>query len=80
MTAKEYIDSLTPEQFQEIKKLCEDIPAFYEFLAEPCTDMVTVASFAAQCQSIGIPTEFTKTPDALHYLVVAIDARSNGNA
>jgi hypothetical protein len=80
MTAKEYIDSLSPQDFQKIEVFSKESADFYKFLAEPCEDVVTVASFAMQCQSIGIPTEYTNTADALHYLVVAIDARSNGNA
>ena len=80
MGAKEYIDSLEPKKFQAIKKFADESGDFCKFLAEPCEDVVTVASFAMQCQSLGIPTEYTKTSEAIHYLVVAIDARSNGNA
>lgn len=80
MGAKEYIDSLEPKKFQEIKNFAENSEDFYKFLAEPCEDVVTVASFAMQCQDLGIPTEYTKNSEALHYLIVAIDARINGNA
>jgi len=80
MTAKAYIDSLTWKEFEKIKSLKDSSPDFYKFLAEPCKDVVTVASFAMQCKSTGIPDEYTVSADALHYLVVAINARTNGNA
>ena len=79
MTAKAYIDSLTWEEFQKIKTLRDSSPDFYKFLAEPCKDVVTVAIFAMQCKSSGIPDDYTATADALHYLVVAINARICGN-
>ena len=80
MTVKSYINGLTWQEFEQIKTIKDVSPDFFKFLAEPCTDVVTVANFAMQCESVGIPKEYTKTPDSLHYLVAAITARTYGNA
>lgn len=79
MTAKTYVDGLTWQEFETIKTFKDASPDFYKFLAEPCKDVMTVASFAMQCLDAGIPAEFTRTPESLHYLVVAINARCCGN-
>jgi hypothetical protein len=80
MTAKTYIDGLTWQEFEVIKVFKDASPDFYKFLAEPCTDVMTVANFAIQCQNAGIPEAFTRSAESLHYLVVAINARACGNA
>lgn len=80
MTAKAYIDGMTWQEFEKIRVFKDSSTYFFDFLAEPCKDVVTVANFAMQCKSVGIPDEFTRTPEALHYLVVAISARAYGNA
>ena len=79
MTAKAYIDSLTYQEFEKVRSL-KDSPNFYQFLAEPCKDLVTIASFTMQCQSVGIPDTYIRNAEALHYLVAAIDGRINGHA
>ena len=76
MTANDYVNGLTWQEFEKIKAFKDASPYFYQFLAEPCKDVMTVANFAMQCQEAGIPAEFTRTPDSLHYLVVAINARA----
>lgn len=80
MTAKSYINSLTWQEFEQIRVLKDVSPDFFRFLAEPCKDVVTVASFAMKCEEVGIPKEFTRTPDSLHFLVRAITDRAYGNA
>jgi hypothetical protein len=80
MTAKTYVNSLTWQEFEEIKVLKDNSPDFFKFLPEPCKDVVSVANLAMECRKLGIPEEFTKTSESLHYLVVAITARIYGNA
>lgn len=79
MTAKEYVDKLTWQEFENIKAFKDKSPYFFQFLNEPCKDAFTVAVFAMQCKEAGIPEEFTQTADSLHYLVRAISARAYGN-
>ena len=79
MTAKSYVDGLTYQEFARLRELKDNSPDFYHFLAEPSKDVVKTASFAMQCQSAGIPEDFTRSADTLHYLVVAINNRASGN-
>ena len=79
MTAKEYVDKLSWQEFEEIKAFKDKNPYFFQFLAEPCKDVITVATFAMQCREAGIPDELTKTAGSLHYLVEAITARAYRN-
>lgn len=78
--AKSYIDGLSYQEFANIRALKDRSPDFYQFLANACSDPVVVASFAVQCKNAGIPEEYTKSPDSLHYLVVAINNRASGNS
>ncbi len=78
-TAKSYINGLDYTEFSKIRSL-QDNGDFYQFLAEPCTDPVINASFAIQCENFGIPKAYTKSPENLHYLVVAINSRISGHA
>jgi hypothetical protein len=78
MTARDYVNGLTWQEFQDIKKFKESSPDFYSFLAAPCDNVFTVANFAIQCRTAGIPDEFTQTSEALHYLVIAINDRLCG--
>jgi len=80
MSVKTYVDGLSWQEFEKIKVFKDASPDFYKFLAEPCKDAFTVATFAIQCKDAGIPEEYTKTPESLHYLVAAITARACGNA
>lgn len=79
MTAKAYIDGLTYQEFEKVRALRES-PNFFQFLAEPSDDAVTVASFAMQCKDSGVPEELTRSAESLHYLVIAINNRLGGNA
>ena len=79
MSARDYINSLTYQEFGDVCSL-KNSPDFCSFLAEVCRDPVRIASFAMQCQSTGIPEDYTRSPESLHYLVVAINNRSWGNA
>lgn len=79
MTAKSYIDELNYEEFSNIRAVTES-PFFALFLAGPTDDAVASAVLADQCRSLGVPAGLTKSPDALHYLVVAVNNRLCGNA
>lgn len=79
MTAKDWLDTLNPEQLEKVCSL-KDNPAFIEFLTRSDKDTVESAQYASACISAGVPTEYTDKPDTLHYLTVAIANYLKGNA
>ena len=78
-TAKEYLNSLDPKSQESICNL-RSSQYLYLFLSRPCRDESKIASFAAQCSALGIPEEYTNSPEALHYLALAVAGLINGNA
>lgn len=79
MTAKDWLYGLNPEQLKRVCSLTA-VPTFTNFLVGSDVDMVTSAQYAAQCNSVGVPIEYTSSPEALHYLTVAIANYLKGNA
>ena len=79
ISAKDYVDSLSPEEFKKVSSI-KDTTSFYLFLAEPCKDAIKSASLAAACDQAGIPEVYWGSSEALHHLVVAISNHMNGNA
>ena len=71
MTAKDYLASLNQWELEKVCSLVKH-PDFAVFLAEPCKDVFKNATFAGACEDLGIPSVYTNSPEALHYLVVAI--------
>ena len=79
ITAKEYLNSLSPRCQEKICSL-RSSQYLYLFLSRQCRDDSKIASFAAQCRAVEIPEEYTNSPEALHYLAIAIANLINGNA
>ena len=79
MTAKKYVDGLSYDEFKNIR-VVSDNPNFMQFLVGPSDDVVASATLAQQYESVGVPNELTKSAEALHYLVVAVNNRMCGNA
>ena len=78
LTAKEYIDSLSYEEFKKIR-IASDNPDFMQFLI-PNDDVVASATLSKKYADVGVPNELLGSPEAVHYLVIAISNRVNGNA
>lgn len=78
MTAKDYLASLNQWELEKVCSLTKH-PDFAFFLAEPCRDVVKNATFAGVCDDAGVPSVYTNSPEAIHYLVIAI-AKLVGNA
>lgn len=79
MTAKDWINSLNQEQLEKVCSL-KNNPAFIEFLASSDVSTLLCAHYASECMILGVPTEYTTTPEALHFLTVAIANYLKGNA
>lgn len=79
MTAKDYLNSINPEQLEKVCSL-KNNPAFIQFLASPDMDMIEAARYAADCIAVGVPVEYTTSAESLHYLTVAIANYLKGNA
>ena len=78
MTAGDYLASLNPWELQKVCTLVQH-PDFAAFLAEPCKDTVKNATFAGACTEAGVPSAYTNSPEAIHYLTVAIAKQAGRN-
>ncbi len=79
MTAKDWLNSLNPMQLEKVCSL-KNAPAFMEFLTKSDASTLMCAHYASECLAAGVPTEYTSTPEALHFLTVAIANYLKGNA
>jgi len=79
MTAKDWLNSLNREQLEKVCSL-KNNPAFIEFMAKSDVSTLMCAHYASECLAVGVPVEYTATPEALHFLTVAIANYLNGNA
>lgn len=79
MTPKDWLYSLNREQLEKVCAL-KNAPAFIEFMASSDVSTILSAHYASECLAIGVPVEYTSSPEALHYLTVAIANYLNGNA
>ena len=79
MTAKDWLNSINREQLEKVCSLKTN-PAFMEFLTKSDASTLMCAHYASECLAAGVPAEYTASPEALHYLTVAIVNYLNGNA
>lgn len=79
MIAKDWLNSLS---YEELEKVCNltNSPKFMEFLVSADMSAADSARYAADCAAVGVPTEYTTSSEALHYLTVAIANYLKGNA
>ena len=79
MTAKDWLNSINPEQLEKVCSLKTNL-AFIEFMTKSDVSTITCAHYASECLAVGVPAEYTNSPEALHYLTVAIANYLKGNA
>ncbi|MBQ3280410.1 hypothetical protein IJG92_02015 [Candidatus Saccharibacteria bacterium] len=79
MTAKDWLNSLNREDLEKVCSL-KNNPAFMEFLTKSDASTLMCAHYASECLTAGVPVEYTSTPEALHFLTVAIANYLKGNA
>lgn len=79
MTAKDWLNSINSTQLEKVCSL-KNNPAFMEFMTKSDVSTLICAHYASECLAAGIPVEYTTSPEALHYLTVAISNYLNGNA
>lgn len=79
MTAKDWLNSINSMQLEKVCSL-KNSPAFMEFLVKSDASILMCAYYASECLAAGVPAEYTASPEALHYLTVAISDYLKGNA
>ena len=78
LTAKGYINGLSYDEFKEVRVVAES-PGFMQFLV-PCNDVVAAATLSSKFADVGVPNGLLGSPEAIHFLAVAINNRVCGNA
>ncbi len=77
MTAMDYLASLNQWELEKVYSLTKH-PDFAAFLAEPCREPLRNVALSEACNNAGIPSSYSNSPEALHYLVVAIAKQAKG--
>lgn len=77
MTAMDYLANLNQWELEKVYSLTKH-PDFPAFLAEPCREPLRNVALKEACDSAGIPSPYSNSPEALHYLVVAIAKQAKG--